>query len=482
MSNGSVPAVKFGIAAAMSAASVLALSACEERPYPAPSHSAPPVAKPTADLMGAPSPYTAPSVVVEQPYAPPPPAYAPPPVYSQAPYDAGSMVAMAPIPNPGDGPQAPAYTGGRRSRVHGHYEAAAPVPVVAENTVTSPYGEGHPAPGRRPTYAYVAPTPAPVPVAPVYAKATPPYTPPVVKPAYTPPTPAPYAKATTTRVTKTTTYVASKGPPMAGYDVKKIEHKSVAVAAAAGAAAGAMAMDAKHMAAQAKQAATTAYVAKTAAPTPAMPPAATPAPAPSGDRATNLASLQTTLTDAVGKTAILTAPASFTANQPADVTLTIPAGFGDNLKATAQKDGLGDAAASVNMTAILSGDGFSVTPDDTQSVPLAIGQPTKFVWTVTAQSGAKGQLHADVGADLLGGGSDKLALGSVQKSAGMGIKLTKKVVGASLLVLIAALVVAWLARGRGPTRPASARRASRRAARGGRPLDMSAGTTTNETP
>jgi hypothetical protein len=56
----------------------------------------------------------------------------------------------------------------------------------------------------------------------------------------------------------------------------------------------------------------------------------------------------------------------------------------------------------------------------------------------------------------------------------MGIKLTPRVIGASLLVLIAALVVAWLARGRGPTRPASARRASRRAARGGRPLDMSA--------
>ena len=445
----------------MSAASLIALSACEERPYPAPTHSAPPPAKPSADLMGAPSPYTAPPVVQQPAYAPPAysqPAYAPPS------YDTGSVVAMAPIPNPGD-PGSDRYYDGHHhysGRIHARYEAAAPT-TVAENTVTSPYGEGHPAPGRHPTYAYTAPAPTPV-----YAKPAPVYTPPKA-PVYTPPKTTTYAKSTTTTTTKTTTYAAAKVPPVVSYDAKKIEHKGAAIAVAAGAAAGVVAHDVKHAAVQAKQAATAAYVAKSA---PALP-AVTPAPAPSGDRATNLASLQTTLTDAVGKTAVLTAPASFTANQPADVTLTIPAGFGDTLKGAAQKDGLGDAAASVNMTALLSGDGFSVTPDDTQSVPLAIGQPTKFVWTVTAQTGAKGPLHADLGADLLGGGSDKLSLGSVQKSAGMGIKLTPKVIGASLLVLIAALVVAWLARGRGPTRSATARRASRRAARGGRPLDMS---------
>ena len=478
--NGSMSAVKFGIAAAMSAASLIALSACEERPYPAPSHSAPPAAKPTADLMGAPSPYIAPPVVEQPAYAPPPaysqPAYAPPS------YDTGSVVAMAPIPNPGD-PGSETYYDGHHhygARVHGRYEAA-PTTVAAQNTMTSPYGEGHPAPGRHPTYAYAAPAPTPVYTKPAPVYTPPVYTPPVAKaPVYTPPKTTTYAKSTTTTTTKTTTYAAAKVPPAVAYDAKKIEHKGAAIAVAAGAAAGVVAHDVKHAAVQAKQAATAAYVAKTAPALPAVTPAPAPAPAPSGDRATNLASLQTTLTDAVGKTAVLTAPTSFTANQPSDVTLTIPAGFGDTLKGAAQKDGLGDAAASVNMTAILSGDGFSVTPDDTQSVPLAIGQPTKFVWTVTAQTGAKGPLHADVGADLLGGGSDKLSLGSVQKSAGMGIKLTPRVIGASLLVLIAALVVAWLARGRGPTRSATARRASRRAARGGRPLDMSAGA--EETP
>ena len=90
---------------------------------------------------------------------------------------------------------------------------------------------------------------------------------------------------------------------------------------------------------------------------------------------------------------------------------------------------------------------------------------------MTAQAGAKGPLHADVSADLLGGGSDKLSLGSVQ-SAGMGVKLTPRIIGAALLVLIAALVVAWLARSRAPTRSASARRASRQAARTSPSLDV----------
>ncbi len=435
-----------GAAMAISIAGVAVLSGCEERPYPSPTHGEAPAAPPPADLMGAPDhglPYTTPPVVDAPAYQPPAAVYAAPPAY-----DGGSVIAMAPIPNPGD-PGSEGYYGGYRGRHH-HAYAAESIGPIAENTVRSPYGEGHPAPGRHPTYSYSAP-------APVYDRPAPALTP---KAAHGPVS----AKATVSTVTKTTktitTITRPKLPPVVALDSKSIVHKSVSVAAAAGAAAGAVAHDAKQ--------ATTAAVQSYKAP-PGIGPAA-----PVGDRTSRLAALQTMLTDAVGKSAMLSAPGSFTANQPADVSLTLPADFADTLKGEAQKDGLGDAAASVNMNAILSGDGFAVTPDDTQSAPLTVGQPTQFHWTVTAQPGAKGPLHADVGADLLGGGSDKLALGSVQKSAGMGVKLTPRVIGASLLVLIAALVVAWLARGRGPTRSAAARRASRRAVRGGRPLDMSA--------
>jgi len=242
-----------------------------------------------------------------------------------------------------------------------------------------------------------------------------------------------------------------------------------AAAAATVAAAAVAGHDAAHTAKTAATDAKAAYNAnKPGAP-------AAPAPANGADRSTRLAALQSSLTDAISKGAVLKAPDRFTANQPADVTLTIPAGFADTVRTEAQKNGLSDAAASVNMTGVLSGDGFSVTPDETQSQPLTVGQETTFRWTVTAQPGAKGPLHADVGADLLGGGSDTLALGSVQKAAGLGVKLTPRVVGAAILVLILALVVVWLARGRGgPSRSASARRASRnaRSSAGGRPLDM----------
>jgi hypothetical protein len=124
------------------------------------------------------------------------------------------------------------------------------------------------------------------------------------------------------------------------------------------------------------------------------------------------------------------------------------------------------------MTALLSGEGYVTTPNDTQSVLITAGQPTQFRWTVTAQPNAKGPLHADVGVDLLGGGSQKLALGSVQpKAVGAGIK--PQAIGIALLLLLAALVIAWLARSRGPTRSMSARRASRLATRdANRPFDM----------
>jgi hypothetical protein len=416
--QGLFVAVHTGAAAILSATGLLALSACNEQPYPSPTHSeAPP--SPPAELMGAPdqgSPYTAAAPVMESD-APAPPYRASAPSVD---YDRGAVIAMAPIPNPGD-PGSEGYYGDYHGRRR-HYDGR-PAYTVRDTAATSPYGEGHPVPGRHPTYASAAYPPPTYTRAQVHGKAT---SAPVATNA------APFnAHASTV---KTATVSAPPRLPA----VVAVTDKG---AAAAGGAA-----------------------------------------APAGDRATRLASFQAALTDVVGKSGMLTAPASFTANQPADVSLVLPHDFADTLRGEAKKDGLSDAAASVNMTALLSGDGFAVTPADIQSAPLTVGQTTEFHWTVTAQPGAKGPLHADVGADLLGGGSDKLSLGSVQKTADLGVKLTPRVVGASLLVLIAALVVAWLARGRGPTRAAAARRAARRAARGGRPLDMTSSAEEAATP
>ena len=403
------------IIAALSLVGVLAVSGCEERPYPeAAKSNAPPPSAPPAELAGGPSDpaYSPPPAAVSS--APPAPSYGAP-VYSAPtqPYAGEGIVAMAPIPNPDERESGYARS---RHRVHVQYYAgSAPV---------APIHAAKPS----------LPTAAKVPTPPVY-KAT-------VKP-----TPAPYK-------------VAAPAPTVA-----KVENHAAALAAGV-AAGGAVAV--KQTVAAAKTVAAPNQ-ATDAAGKPSATPSATSAS--SSDRSTRVATLQSALADAISKGAKLTAPARFTANQPADVTLTVPATFAAAVRDEAGKDGLSDAAASVNLTAVLAGEGFAVTPGETQSQPLTPGEITEFHWTVTAQPNAKGSLHADMGADLLGSGSDSLALGSVQKAAGTGVKLTPKVVGAALLVLIAALIVAWLARGRGePTRSASARRAS--VAARNRPLDM----------
>ena len=196
--------------------------------------------------------------------------------------------------------------------------------------------------------------------------------------------------------------------------------------------------------------------------------------APTADRATRLGELQTALAAAISKGAKLVTPDRFVAGQPADVRLTVPADFADTVKAEAEKTQLADAASSVNLTAALSGEGYAVSPDETQSLPLAAGQPTEFHWAVTAQPNAKGPLHADVGADLLGGGADTLNLGSVSAAKGwFGLKDNPRLLGFGIIVLLGAFIIAFLARGRSaPARSASARRAARRAVRSDRPFDL----------
>lgn len=194
---------------------------------------------------------------------------------------------------------------------------------------------------------------------------------------------------------------------------------------------------------------------------------------PLSDRSTRLAALEQSLAAAIGKTAKLKAPDNLPVNQPADVTLTIPAEFAKTLTEEATKNNLLDAVSTVNMNAVLSGEGFAIIPDTTQSKPLVDGQPTEFQWTVTAQPGQRGPLRADVGADLQGAGSDTLSLGQVQADSGFRFPGGARTLGYALLALIAALVVAFLARGRsGPSRSVSARRDARRARTGPHPMNL----------
>lgn len=196
------------------------------------------------------------------------------------------------------------------------------------------------------------------------------------------------------------------------------------------------------------------------------PNANTGANAGASPRTDRVAALQTALAGAATTSAVLAAP-HFALNTPADVTLTVPAGFADTLRTEAGRQGLADDAASAALTSRLSGDGYVVIPDAAQRQVIVAGQPTVFHWTATQQPGARGPLQAQLGAQLLGGGQDQLDLGTVKAGASGGVGW--KVVGGVLLALVIALVVALFARS-GRNTPAVIER--RRAASVQRPFDI----------
>lgn len=435
-----------GVLGAMACAGALLAAACSQQPSPDAYAEPPPPPPPRADLLGAP-PEPGPAY---RPEAPPPPrepryAQAPPPYQPPGPQPAPVIIAMAPIPNPPEKPVR-AHRGHQRRheratvRVYRHAAAERPArphsaptrrsvrvyPRAAKPAYTAPARRGHaPAHSAPAHHAAQAKPAAKAPVARPAVKAAPMKAAPA-KPAAKPAAPVHVAKAA-----PPVKPVLPKAAPPA---TVKPTTPSITLPAAKGAPSG--------------------------APSSATANATVPAntTAPTADRAGKLAALQMALTDTVAKTAVVNAPGSFTAGQPADVSVTIPAEFADTLASEAQKHGLADVASSVNLTALLSGDGFSVTPMDMQWRPLTPGQPTEFHWQVTAMNGAKGPLHADLGADMMGAGTESLSLGSLKVGAANGMKITPRVLGASLLVLIAAIVVAWLARGRGGPPAATTRR------------------------
>jgi len=354
-------------AAALSLTGLVLMTGCDDRPYPqaASNYAEPPKSAPPPSLDGAPVP--PPQTVAPEP----PPAVGPPP---PRPYNPPDIVAMAPIPNPGDpGSESyyPSRAGGRR--VHARLYTSPQVKHDEDASAT-------PEPLRPKANAPRSSSPAPT---------------------------GPSAQAET---------------PV---------QKGAALTASA-------------------------------------------PPADAKDHASSLAALQSALSDAVSKGAVFSAPTVFVANTPAEVTLTLPASFADTLNSEARKNGLSDASASVNLTALLSGAGFVIVPGEVQAQPLVLGKQTEFRWTITSQPGAKGPLHADVGADLLGAGSETLALGSLQSQTGSGVTPTPRLIGLVILILILGLVGAWLFRGRGTGSSALARRASTEA-RPAPPLDMGAG-------
>ena len=168
----------------------------------------------------------------------------------------------------------------------------------------------------------------------------------------------------------------------------------------------------------------------------------TPGSASEADR---YQALQQSLRDAFANGAQLTVPAHMEPNQASTVTLTVPADFAQTVRNEAASLGLSAQAATMNLMASLSGDGYTIVPGEAQTQPLTLNAPTAFSWKVTPTGAARGALKASVRA-AVGEGHD-LTLGD--KTTGSG-GTTGRVVGIGLLALIALVLLGWAAQRRRP--------------------------------
>ena len=394
----------------------MALTACEEHAYPSAAPREGTAAAPMGDeaLAGAPAGYGAPSTRTPQyvppqgpgaPYGPPPGDVAPPPGYGQNGYpptgyppgyghnNAGGappeIVTMAPIPNPPEEPHRyvrhsgePHY-GWRHRPTHGVWVREYPVPAYPHRH--HHHGVMHSVPLAEPRPARVH-TPAPHKLAPAHP-----------------------ALAPSAQLTK----------PVGPDHLKHHHHADAIAPATAAAASGGLTNTASNATANSTD---------------------------SGSEADRYQSLEKTLKDAFANGAQLQAPAHMEANQPADVTLTVPADFDQTVQSEAGKVGLATAMATVNLVGVLSGDGYTIVPADPQTLPLAQGQATVFHWKVTPTGAGRGALTAAVKATAAGD-NHTLDLGS--KSTGSGAA-TGRVVGIGLLALIALVLLGWAAQRRRP--------------------------------
>ncbi len=407
-------------ALALTTVGAFALAACEEHPYPSAAPREATAAPPPDDstLSGAPTgggyaPTTRSPAYVPNGYPPgpgmaqpgPPPGYGPPPApygpptagyppapgqrYASAPPE---IVTMAPIPNPPERPRRYERGYGWRYRHHHHGMQAYGPPAYAprHHRMHHRYSAHAPVVHRSMSHhpmAAMAHAPAPVhaaarPVAPVH-----------------PPTPKPQANP------------SQLSKPQA-LDHRHHHHLATNAAAAAGGSANTM--------------------------------GATNTTG-SASEADHYQALQQSLADAFASGAKLTAPAHMEPNQASTVTLTIPADFAQTLRAEAAKQNLSEQAATVNLMASLSGDGYMIVPGEAQSQPLTLNAPTTFDWKVTPTGAGRGALKASVRA-AVGEGHD-LTLGDKTTGAG---NATGRVVGIGLLALIALVLLGWAAQRRRP--------------------------------
>ena len=99
--------------------------------------------------------------------------------------------------------------------------------------------------------------------------------------------------------------------------------------------------------------------------------------------------------------------ADIAAGKPGKVTLTLPDTLLGSIQREAAKLGLAKFARKATATAVLSGQGYELTPKGPQTAKLQPGKPASMSWQVRATGAVHAPLKADVSGSLTGSGAAK---------------------------------------------------------------------------
>lgn len=147
-----------------------------------------------------------------------------------------------------------------------------------------------------------------------------------------------------------------------------------------------------------------AKAAPAAKPVAPPPVAQAPAPAPAPAKAVDpkMAALSTAVSAEAVKGATLTVPDTLAKGQESKVTLSLPVNLLDVVQKEAAKLGLTKAAKKTDVSATLTGEGYTITPNAAQTQSLKKGEAATFNWQVKPGDGEKTPLKATVDGALKG--------------------------------------------------------------------------------
>jgi hypothetical protein len=192
-----------------------------------------------------------------------------------------------------------------------------------------------------------------------------------------------------------------------------------------------------------------------------------------------LAALQRTLADETAKASRLSVPPVVSQGGPGQVSLRLPATLLARLQSQAKRFDLGRAAQTAEVSARLSGEGYQITPSEAQTAALKPGEELVFNWQVApaattagAKPAAPGPLKAEAEAALTGQGQAltfpltalEHAPATAAEPARSREENSAKWLLASILVLLAALVLGGVFRNHRERQRLEAERRRREAA------------------